>query len=188
MNISTIASEESPRPDQTRWFTEEVHSHDGQLKAYLRVSFPSVRDVEDIVQESYVRIWHRHLATPITSAKAFLFRIARNIAIDNIRTQIKSPMAGAGDIGSLPIIAEDTGAEDAAAQEKKFFIVSNAMAVLPPRGREVFILRKIEGYSQKGTAAKLGISEKTVDEHLSRALKKLGAHVKKLGLDQAFDP
>jgi hypothetical protein len=39
------------------WFAEEVQPHDAQLKAYLRGAFPAVRDVEDVVQESYLRVW-----------------------------------------------------------------------------------------------------------------------------------
>ena len=42
--------------DRARWFKEEVHSLDTRLKSYLRGSFPSV-DVEDVVQESYLRTW-----------------------------------------------------------------------------------------------------------------------------------
>lgn len=44
-------------PETAHWFTEHVHPHDAQLKAYLRGAFPAVRDVEDVVQESYLRVW-----------------------------------------------------------------------------------------------------------------------------------
>ena len=42
-------SDSSSVADQNRWFNNEVHAHDAQLRAYLRLSFPSVRDVEDVV-------------------------------------------------------------------------------------------------------------------------------------------
>jgi RNA polymerase sigma factor (sigma-70 family) len=50
---------------QESWFAEEVHTHDSQLKSYLRSSFPALRDVDDVVQESYLRIWRRQLVRPI---------------------------------------------------------------------------------------------------------------------------
>src|SRR5688500_14989442 len=49
--------EQSTRADETRWFVDEVHTHDIALKRYLRSSFPALHDVEDIAQESYLRIW-----------------------------------------------------------------------------------------------------------------------------------
>ena len=39
--------------DAARWFAEQVHPNDSSLRAYLRHSFPSVPDVDDLVQESY---------------------------------------------------------------------------------------------------------------------------------------
>jgi DNA-directed RNA polymerase specialized sigma24 family protein len=65
-----------PDSDNARWFAEEVLPHDRALRGYLRGSFPAVRDVEDVVQESYLRIWRTRAAQPIRSARGFLFRIA----------------------------------------------------------------------------------------------------------------
>lgn len=56
--------------DRSKWFKEEVHLHDGQLKSWLKGTFPSVRDVDDVVQESYLRIWKAKATEPINSAKA----------------------------------------------------------------------------------------------------------------------
>jgi hypothetical protein len=80
--ISTVSpppasSESTTGVDDTRWFSEEVHAHDSQLKAYLHGRFPSVRcEVDDVVQESYLRVWRIRASQPIHSAKAFLFSIA----------------------------------------------------------------------------------------------------------------
>jgi len=63
---------------RARWFEEQVQPQGAQLKSYLRGSFPSIEDVDDIVQESYLRIWKARAAQPIESARAFLFRVARN--------------------------------------------------------------------------------------------------------------
>src|SRR5438876_12279709 len=60
----------------SRWFAAEVHAHERSLRAYLRGAFPSVRDVDDVVQESYVRVWKARLAHPIQSARSFLFQVA----------------------------------------------------------------------------------------------------------------
>lgn len=67
--------------EQSQWFANVVHAHDSQLKAYLRGVFRSVRHVDDVVRESYFRIWEARTVHPIESAKAFLFTIARRLAL-----------------------------------------------------------------------------------------------------------
>ena len=67
--------------EQARWFAEEVQSCEPRLRGYLWNCFPALRDVDDIVQESFLRIWRVRAAQPIRSARAFLFRIARNHAL-----------------------------------------------------------------------------------------------------------
>ncbi|MGH7944160.1 MAG: hypothetical protein ACREF9_04025, partial [Opitutaceae bacterium] len=60
-----------PSPGEAaRWFTEQVQPHEIQLRNYLRVAFPTVRDVEDVVQESFLRIWKARAVHPITQTKA----------------------------------------------------------------------------------------------------------------------
>src|SRR5688500_6163822 len=71
--------------DATQWFKKEVHAHGGQLKSWLRGQFPSVRDVDDVLQESYLRVWKVRATQPVQSAKALLFTIARRIVLDDVR-------------------------------------------------------------------------------------------------------
>ena len=71
--------------DRARWFTEQVQPHDANLRGYLRGSFPAMDEVDDVVQESYLRLWKARAVQPIKSGKAFLFRVARNLALDLLR-------------------------------------------------------------------------------------------------------
>jgi hypothetical protein len=54
-----------PAPIPARWFAEEVQPHEASLRAYMRGAFPMVRDVDDVVQESYLRVWRARAAQPI---------------------------------------------------------------------------------------------------------------------------
>ena len=73
--------------DNTRWFTEEVQPDGPQLRSYLRGSFPTVRVLDDVVQESCLRVWKSRATRPIQSAKAFLFAVARRLALDLVRRE-----------------------------------------------------------------------------------------------------
>ena len=96
--------------------------HDDHLKAYLRTSFPTVRDVDDIVQESYLRIWRRQSIQPVRTAKAFLFTIARR--------QTNLP--------PLPEALTDAFANDPTKQVQwAAFLRRNSLTGLPERFSEV---------------------------------------------------
>ncbi len=71
-----------PPTDQARWFSEEVHPHDTQLKAYLRGAFPTVRDVDDVVQDSLLRIWTARASRQIGCARALFTIVCPELEAD----------------------------------------------------------------------------------------------------------
>lgn len=172
-----------PLSDQARWFSDEVVAHEAHLKAYLRAAFPRARaEVNDVVQESYLRVWRAGAARSQRPLRALLFRVASNVALDLLRRMRVSPVEFMAAPETLPVAAE---APSAAAQLTRAELIAaliDGIAALPPRGREVVVLRKFQGLSQRETAARLGIAEKTVDEHLARSLRRLGDHLAALGI------
>src|SRR3954467_6340557 len=105
--------------EQARWFTNEVHAHDGQLRAYLRGAYPAVRDVDDLVQESYLRTWKAKLVHPIASTKSFLFQVARNLAIDVLRRKQASPTESLVDLDALRVLEESADVATALSRREK---------------------------------------------------------------------
>jgi DNA-directed RNA polymerase specialized sigma24 family protein len=71
---------ESDPAERARWFTEEVNPHEAALRGYLHSAFPSL-DVDDVVQESYLKLLRARAAGRIASTKSYLFSIARNTAL-----------------------------------------------------------------------------------------------------------
>jgi RNA polymerase sigma factor (sigma-70 family) len=169
-----------------RWFEDEVHSHRAQLKAYLRGSFPGVGDVEDVVQESFLRIWKARARGPIRSAKAFLFGIARHLALDQTRRNAISPVKAVDDVAGLPVPAETESAAETLSADEKFQELAAAIATLPPRCRAAFVLCKLKGISHRDAAAQLGLSERTVDEHVFRGMQRLGEELRRRRVDTHF--
>jgi RNA polymerase sigma-70 factor (ECF subfamily) len=159
--------------DTSRWFAEEVQPHDALLKAYLRRSFPAVRDLDDVVQEAYLRLWRARLSHRIRFSKAFLFQVARRIVIDLLRRERVSPIIAVTDLAALNVRDERLGTVDRASLNDELIRLTRALDALPPRLREVMILRKLEGLPQKEIAARLGLSEFTVQVHVVRGLQRL---------------
>ena len=181
-------SEPQSTVDHSRWFANEVQTHESSLRSYLHGSFPRIRDVDDVVQESYLRIWRTGAVEPIRSAKAFLFRVARNIALDRVRRNLNSPITAVGDLSTLPVIEERRGVVEALSIEEKLGSLAEAIATLPPRCREIIMLCKLKGLTHREAAAQLRISERTVDEQVLRGLKRLDEELRKRGLSSYFGP
>jgi RNA polymerase sigma-70 factor (ECF subfamily) len=172
----------APPADHSRWFIDEVHAHDGQLKSYLRSSFPSVRDVDDVVQESYLRIWKACVSQSIRSAKGCLFQIARHVALDLIRHERASPISGVTDLADLRVLDTRPDAAEATCTREEIALLADAIDALPARCREIFILRKIKRIPQKGIAVMLGISDQTVQVQVFRGMKRCEEFLAQRGL------
>ena len=78
--------------DTTCWFAEEILPHATLPKAYLRDTFPSVRDTENVVQESYLRVWRAKVAGSVESAGGHLFCANRQLAIIFLLKRSRSPV------------------------------------------------------------------------------------------------
>jgi RNA polymerase sigma factor (sigma-70 family) len=161
-------------PEHARWLTDEVHPHDAHLRAYLRGRFPAVRDVDDVVQESYLRVWRTRAEGPIRSAREFLFTVTLRLAINGMRSLGASPIVAVEDPARLPVA--DEAADVAAEMERNegVALLGEAVSALPTRCREVFLLHKIQSLSRRETAERLGLAEKTVEVQTARAMERCG--------------
>lgn len=181
-----------PAPDQlaaadtSRWFAEEVQPHGSDLKSYIRRAFPTLPDVEDVVQESYLRIWRQRAVEPIRSARALLFTLAQRIAVDGLRRRRRSPVEYVASVAALTVADDKPAAPDRLEEEEKIALLVAAIDALPARCREVVIFRKLKLLTQRETALRLGISEKGVEHQLARGIERCRAHLQRHGAERAF--
>jgi RNA polymerase sigma factor (sigma-70 family) len=140
-----------------------------------------------VVQESYLRVWRARAVQPILSAKAFLFKVARHVALDRVRHDRASPIEASGHLRGLAVLEEGPDAAEAAGRQERVRLLAEAAASLPARCREIFILHKIKGYSRREVALQLGLAEKTIDVQTTRALKRCAAFLRRRGVNGLFD-
>ncbi|BCA56585.1 DNA-directed RNA polymerase sigma-70 factor [Nitrospira sp. KM1] len=141
-----------------------------ELQRFLlrRIGCPDT--AADLVQETFLRVAQLPLTPQPDNPRAFLFRIASNLAIDELRkNQVRKPyQAPLEDAEHVPSAAP-TG-EQAVFDKQRMELLQQALDQLPPRCRTVFILRRIEGYSYEEIASRLGLSERMVAKEINRAL------------------
>lgn len=173
-----------PGANHTRWFEHEVFSHDAVLKSYLRGAFPTIGDVDDVVQESYLRIWKARTTHQIEFAKAFLFKVARNMALNLVQRQRVSPISAVADLAALPVLDDGPGVAELACTREEILLLADGLEALPARCREIVILRRIKGMPQKEIAALLGISEQTVQAQIQRGVKRCEEFLRRRGVER----
>jgi len=178
----TSSLDQSASTEESRWFAREVHVHDGALKHYLRSSFPAIRDVEDIAQESYLRLWRQRTADPIRSARAFLFTIAQRVALDTVRRLRRSPVDADVRLGDIDVVDQAPAGHERLSRSERIRLLIEAIDALPARSREVVVLRKLRLVSQRDTAVLLGISEKGVEIQLARGLSRCRDYLRRRGV------
>lgn len=169
---------EPPSPELSRWFAEEVIPHEEALRNWLRARFPNLPDRDDLIQDVYIRLWKARSQAPIDCPKAFLFTAARNLALNRLRHAYYEP--NLGESFRSTVLDEKPDIPSQVSRREDYTRLTEAIQSLPERCREVFVLRRLYGYSQKEIAARLGIAEKTVEIHAMVGMKKLTQYFRDL--------
>lgn len=149
----------------TQTFTEMQST----LKRFLR-KYVGQDDVEDLIGETYLRTFERFGNKQIEYPKAFLFKTARNMALNHIaRHEYRFAQSMEENADSTVYLASEALESQIEAQEK-FQIFCNAVEKLSPKCRQAFVLKRVYGQSTKAIAKEMGISISTAEKHIAKGL------------------
>ena len=150
------------------------------IKKFLTRFLSNQHDIEDVAQETYLHAFaaEQKKDGTIQQPRAFLFRIAKNIAISRLRRKSHQITEYIEDLGA-PIVIED-GTDPGLELEGRqaLGLYCEAVASLPEKCRQVFLLRKIHGLKHKDIAEHLSISVSSVEKYLHRGLAQTRAFVR----------
>lgn len=133
---------------------------------------------EDVVQELFTGLWNKRYSIQIASSVGgYLFSSARHLIIDHYRQE--AVRVKYQEAFKLVYNEADTATEEYINLKDLVYSIESEVNQLPDKCRSVFELSRVEYKTNKEIAASLGISEKTVENHLTKALKKL-----RVGLNQ----
>lgn len=143
--------------------------HYGPLCAFAAHYVKDVDKAEDLVQDLFFRLWMDRERTKVTSSlKAYLFRSVRNRCLNALKVQGR--VRSINDEVDVPADPEERSEEDFTERTAR---VHAAIEGLPEERRKVFKLSRYEGLKYQEIADRLGISVKTVENQMGKALKTL---------------
>lgn len=161
------------------------YKYKNKLNGFVSKMAPSNIDPDEVVQNVFIKIWtQKEKIDEDKSFSAFLYVIARNEMIEQLRSSISKRIYFCGDD-----FTNDFDIGDATTNEYQTELeqrVTKLINSLPERRRQIFELNRYDGLTYKQIAQKLSISENTVDTQIRKSLAYLRAEIKKINLSLLF--
>lgn len=150
--------------------------HFRAVRRYVFGLVPKLDVAEDLAQEAFLRLQgsgRDHLDSP----RGFLFRTARNLALDHLRRDRRVPI-DALDEEAVALLADAAPSpEEQIAAREELAIMRAIILELPPKCRQAFLLVRLEGLSHREVGLEMGMSQTMVRKYLARALDHIHARL-----------
>ncbi len=152
--------------------------HQSFLKKFLSRYLYNHQDIEDVAQETYLRAYKAEQNKGIEQPKAFLFRIARNIALTELTKKSRQIVDTIADFDDFDVIQSEATVENEVEARQHLGIYCEAVAMLPEQCRRVYLLCKVHGLPHKEIAERMGLTVSSVEKHLRKGVLKCRAYVR----------
>jgi RNA polymerase sigma-70 factor (ECF subfamily) len=159
--------------ERARWLARNVLPHEPALRAWLARRPVAGLDIDDIVQETYSRLSLTASVEDIRNPRTYLITTARSVMLSHIRHARVVPMHSMTQLEAMDFVADEPDPETIAADRDELRRLAEAIGQLPPRTREVLVLRRVKGMSQREVAQKLGVAESTIEKQMSKGFSRL---------------
>jgi RNA polymerase sigma factor (sigma-70 family) len=147
------------------------------LKRFLARFFSDRHDIEDVAQETYLRAYVAEQQKDIEQPKAYLFRIAKNVALTKLTKKSEKITDYIEESSASMVIECGASADSEVEAEESLGVYCEAVAALPEKCRQVFLLRKVHGLSHKEIAQRMSLSVSSVEKYLLRGILECKAFV-----------
>ncbi|WP_169729242.1 RNA polymerase sigma factor [Solimonas soli] len=147
-----------------------IQRYHGSLLQFLRRRLRCPEDAHDVAQETYIRMMRYEGTRDIRSPSSMLFRIASNVANDLERAEQARHVTGQCTLDDVDLASDNPSPERELAGQQNLALLYEAIAELPPKCQQVFLLSRVRHMTYPEIARHCGISVKMVEKHISRAL------------------
>ena len=138
-------------------------------------------EIEDVLQEVFLKIWlNRHKIQHTETFNAYIYTITKHEVLNLIRSKLKDN--NFREQLYLFAVAEEYQFQNKLEFEEIKSGIDRIVSNLPEKRQQIFILSRTNGLSNKEIAQQLNISEKTVEDHITHAIKKIKSSLKDMGI------
>ena len=159
-----------PSNIRARWLAQHVVPHERAIRSWLARRIHDL-DIDDIVQEMYARLASLDNVEEIRNPRQYATQTAISIALNLARHARVVPMISYGDFEELGLASLEPSPERTVNSQDELRELESTLQELPALCRTAFLLRRVEGLSQKEVADKLGISVKTVEKYMAKSVR-----------------
>lgn len=160
----------------TQEFNSIMRSHSPVLFATVIQLTRDKQTTEDIVQETFLRLWEKRMTLKNDNIGGWLYRVALHLAYKHLKKEsCKNRIHASLQAGIQPVTNE---VEDQFLQKENKKVLEGIYKRLPEQQQAVYLLSNMEGLSRNEIAAQLNLSPNTVRNHLTRAVRFIRDHVK----------
>ena len=132
--------------------------------------FKKPQEIEDVVQEAFVKVIEAQRQRDIHFPKAYLYQATKNLALQQLDKSAYRLTDTIGDLLPESVLLESVPLEQEFESQQRLALFCRAVRTLPIKCQRVYILRRVYGFSQKEIAERLDITVKTVESHLTKAI------------------
>jgi RNA polymerase sigma factor (sigma-70 family) len=156
------------RPQQAETIAQLFRENNRALIGFLVGRLRSVQDAKEVAQETYVRLLQMGRPESTNLVRAYLFRVAGNLAIDRLRRRATR------DRMAEDLLAELPGGmglpERQLLADEELLLLSRCLQELPEKVRSAFLMCRLDGLTQNEIAARLCVTDRMVRKYITQAL------------------
>lgn len=161
--------------------------NEAALRRLLARYLPRQHDIEDLTQETFLHAFAAESDHSIRAPKAYLFRVAKNLALNLLARKSVTTTDFIEDFESSEVLTDEKQAavDVQVSDRQQLLILSEVVMTLPPQCQRAFMLRKVDGLSYREIAQRMNLSESTVEKHVATGLVKCMDGLRQKGHDPA---
>lgn len=177
--------EPQPLDSLDDWFSREILVHERALLKFLMRVWPDKAEVDDLCQETYIRVYESAARDRPTQPRGFLFATARHLMTDKVRRGRIVSIEMRGNIDALNVLIDELSPEHRVNVGQDLWRLAQAFSSLPPNCRDILWMMKVEDITQSEIARRMGVPRKTVEKRALRGFRLLQeAYFGGTGLDE----
>ena len=163
---------EHDRPDESAAIVQRLYGDfERPLKGYFGKRIRDRSQVDDMVQDVFVRLSKRDDLTELERPEAYIFHIAANLVRDRARRKITHRSFTKDLSDRNENFIEEISPERVLQGKRRVLALQNALNELPERTRVIFVLQRFEEFTYKEIGKRLNISTSSVEKHMMQAIK-----------------